>query len=510
MHLPRSSGILLHITSLPSPFGIGDLGPSAYTFADFLHKTGQSVWQVLPLVPVGHGYSPYSSPSTFAGNPLLISPETLRDWGLLFAEDFTGAPKFREDRVDYATVIPFKMKLLQRAYERFEQGAASHLGPEFNRYCEEQSWWLDDYALFMSLKDVHGTDNWTSWPKPLLHREAGALAEVRAKYSRQVRTHAFWQFLFSKQWYYLKHYCNEHNIQIFGDLPIYVAHDSADVWANQNLFYLDDDGNPKVVAGVPPDYFSATGQRWGNPLYKWDLMKRDDYEWWTRRLSALFNQVDLLRLDHFRGFEAYWEIPASEPTAVNGQWVDGPGADLFHTVHHRIGRLPLIAEDLGLITQGVRDLMKDFHFPGMAVLHFAFAEEARSSYLPHNYQRNIVAYTGTHDNDTTLGWWQNEIASKNLKSLEYTRKYLQLTPEREREIHWEMIRLVFASVANLAVVPLQDVLGLGSEARMNIPGVGENNWSWRFTQNMITTDFATRLYDLTNLFGRRAGYPSHP
>jgi 4-alpha-glucanotransferase len=505
MGFPRASGILLHITSLPGPYGIGDFGPSAYRFADWLEQARQRIWQVLPLVPTGHGHSPYSSPSTFAGNPLLISPDLLLDEGLLLRKDIEERPDFNEQQVDFDQAGPYRLELLRRAFERFDEAASFSLQSDFRAFQNENREWLEDYALFAVLKEHYGGGTWTEWPKDLVHREPAALQRALGEHEREIRMHKFWQFLFDRQWRALKQYCNVRGIQIFGDLPIYVAHDSSDVWSAQHLFHLDEDGNPTVVSGVPPDYFSETGQRWGNPIYRWDLMRENGYKWWTRRIAASLKQVDILRLDHFRAFEAYWEIPASEETAVNGRWVTGPGADLFNVVRERLGELPLVAEDLGLITPEVTALMKELGFPGMVVLQFAFASDNCCSYLPHNFHRNAVAYTGTHDNDTTIGWWEALRQSENGESarLEYTfaKKYLGLNSD-ESGVHWNAIRSVIGSVADLSVIPMQDILGLGSSARMNQPGQGDNNWAWRMQADQLTDADAGRLRLLTETYGR--------
>ncbi len=509
MHgLPRSSGILLHPTSLPGPFGIGDLGPAAYRFVDFLVEAGQRLWQMLPLVPVGLGFSPYASPSTFAGNPLLISPERLVEQGLLQPNDIARPPDFPEDRVDYDWVIVYKQHLLEKAYATFEAHPDRVDETDFWLFCEKQAYWLDDYGLFMALKEAHGGAVWTEWPVELVRRDPAALHRARQELARSFRKHQFWQYLFHRQWMDLRAYCHERGIRLMGDIPIYVAHDSADVWAHPHLFHLDERGHPTVVAGVPPDYFSETGQRWGNPLYRWDVSRETGHHWWTQRFAALLEKVDLIRLDHFRGFAAYWEIPASEPTAVNGRWVPGPGAEFFETIQQKLGPLPIVAENLGVITPDVTELMERFGFPGMAVLQFAFDDDATSTFLPHNYTRNLVAYTGTHDNDTIVGWWRG----KNKTTLPpevvarakaYARAYLDLDRKREREIHWTCIRVLMASVAELVVFPMQDVLGLGSEARMNTPGTtGPHNWSWRLRADQLRPDVAERLRALTEIYGR--------
>ncbi len=501
--MARTSGVLLHITSLPSRFGIGDLGPSAYQFVDFLTYTKQSVWQVLPLVPPGYGYSPYAGLSTFAGNVMLISPDRLKDDGLLVEDDWSDLPQFKIDHVDFEPVQAYKFGLLAKAYERFKAGEGTISAADFDAFCEKESW-LDDYAVFMTLKHAHDGVMWTEWDPALAARDPEAMAAARETHAEGIAMQKFWQFLFSRQWDALHAHCKAKGISIFGDLPIYVAHDSADVWANRDLFYLQDDGNPIVVSGVPPDYFSETGQRWGNPIYRWDVMKANGYDWWIRRFAKVLEQVDLVRLDHFRGFEAFWEVPAEEDTAINGRWVDGPGADLFSQLEEALGKLPVIAENLGVITQGVTDLMEQFDFPGMAILQFAFDSDPSNEFLPHNYQQNLVAYTGTHDNDTVVGWWTNTASTQDAAAIErahaYCRDYLHL--EREPAMHWAFIRALMASVADMVVFPVQDLLGLGAAARMNTPGEGSGNWAWRLQSYQIGDDVAAGLRHLTQTFGR--------
>lgn len=507
MRLPRSSGILLHITSLPSPFGIGDFGPAAYAFADLLHEANQSVWQVLPLVPTGFGHSPYASPSTFAGNPALISPEILLKDGLLLPEDIDQLPEFDDQRVAFDEVLPFKYDLLKKAYLRFEQKSNRKEVLDFASYCKKNSSWLDDYALFAVLKITSGDKEWIDWEPSIKNRTSKGLAAMKEAHATEISMHKFWQFLFHKQWQALKTYCNEKGIKIFGDLPIYVAHDSSDVWANQSLFHLDKDGRQIVVAGVPPDYFSETGQRWGNPIYRWDIMAAKNFDWWTHRFQSILGQVDYVRLDHFRGFEAYWAVPASEKTAINGTWIDGPKHSLFEVLEKRLGTLPVIAENLGVITDEVTSIMETFEFPGMAILEFAFDGDASSEFLPHNYKEDLVAYTGTHDNDTLLGWWYNNSSTQDIETKEqaheFATDYLGLHNIPEEELHWAFIRALFGSVARLAIVPLQDVMGLDASGRMNTPGtVGNENWSWRFTFNMIPKGAFDQLARLTEIYGR--------
>ena len=506
MDINRSSGILLHVTSLPNRYGIGDLGPTAYQFVDFLVYTNQSYWQVLPLVPVGFGYSPYASPSTFASNPLLISPDLLIEKGYLDEADIQDLPNFPVHEVDFERVLPFKYALLERAFTHFEQRATESDRASFTTYCTENRDWLDDYALFAVLKYVNEGRQWTQWEPALKCRDPYALAEASTKHARGIAMQKFWQYIFDEQWTALKKYCEERSLKIIGDLPIYVAHDSADVWANKELFQLDADGLQTVVAGVPPDYFSETGQRWGNPIYRWDLMKENQFTWWIRRFASILKQVDIIRLDHFRGFEAYWEVPSTEETAIHGRWVEGPKQALFETLQREMGSLPIIAENLGFITPEVVQLMKSFNFPGMAILQFAFDGDTNSEFLPHNYPTNIIAYSGTHDNDTTNGWWFNDQSTYDEAAVERSRKfareYLNIQDE-SAGIHWYMIRSLMASVAQLIVTPLQDIIGLGSEGRMNTPGtVGHPNWAWRFSTDMISKDVSERFKWFTSLYGR--------
>ncbi|HMQ31457.1 MAG TPA: 4-alpha-glucanotransferase [Chloroflexaceae bacterium] len=498
MRFERSSGILLHPTSLPGPWGIGDLGPAAYQFVEFLAAAGQSLWQILPLGPTGYGDSPYQCFSASAGNPLLVSLDQLIQRGLLSYDEVVEAAGGRElgvDGVNYGEVIAFKLPLLRRGFERLRQGVAPELAAAFERFAADQARWLDDYALFMALKDAHGGEPWNTWAPELRARAPEALARARAEHAEAVALQQFLQFLFFQQWLPLKAYANERGIRIIGDAPIFVAYDSADVWANPGLFYLDAEGAPTVVAGVPPDYFSATGQRWGNPLYRWGRMAQDGYAWWVARLRAAFTQVDILRLDHFRGFAAYWEVPASEATAMRGRWVKGPGAALFARLEQELGALPIIAEDLGLITPDVEALRDQFHLPGMAVLQFAFGGDPANIYLPHNHTPNSVVYTGTHDNNTTVGWF----GGLDEAGRDHVRAYLG---RDGGDIAWDLIRAAMMSVANLAIIPFQDVLRLGADARMNTPGLLGQNWGWRFRAEALNEGVAGGLRFLTDLYGR--------
>ncbi len=495
MNFPRASGILLHPTSLPGRFGIGDLGGEAYKFVDFLARSGQTYWQILPLAPVGQGNSPYSAYSAFAGNTLLISPESLVTDGLLDQAEIENTPKFSSANVDFTNVEEWKSTILTKAFETFRSTSGSPLHDEFDYFASENFWWLDDYAAFRAIKSSHDQQAWFQWATPLKSRDEAALNTVRSKLSREIAAEKFHQFLFFRQWLALKKYANEHDVYIIGDAPIFVALDSADVWCNQSKFKLNADGSPKFVAGVPPDYFSKTGQLWGNPIYDWDAMLRDNFGWWTARISFALKTVDVLRLDHFIGFVRNWEVPGGDETAENGNWRDVPGREFFTIIRQRLGDLPLIAEDLGSLTPEVEYLRDANGFPGMHILQYAFGGHARNRDLPHNYIKNCVAYTGTHDNDTTVGWYK--AADKTAR--EYARKYLQT---KGREIHWDMIRAAFASVADTAIIPMQDILGLGSDSRMNTPATGSGNWSWRLTDGVLSEEIGTKLLDLTEIFGR--------
>jgi 4-alpha-glucanotransferase len=506
----RTGGLVLHPTSLPGRYGIGDLGAEAHRFVDFLAGAKQGLWQVLPLGPTGYGDSPYQCFSAFAGNPLLVSLDTLVREGWLSPSDLAGAPSFAERSVDYEAAKHFRLPLLDRAFERYEARATPATRRAFTNFCRRERAWLDDYALFAALKDVHGGRAWTEWEPELVRRRPAALRRAREQHARASLSRKFAQFQFFAQWGALRAYAHERGVRIMGDLPIFAAHDSADVWASPELFQLAEDGQPTHVAGVPPDYFSATGQRWGNPLYRWGAMRKTGYRWWIRRFRALLALVDVVRVDHFRGFEAYWEVPASEPTAMRGRWVKGPGASFFRAVERALGRLPIVAENLGVITPEVERLRRRFGFPGMAILQFAFGTDPQGpSFRPHNYPRDLVVYTGTHDNDTTRGWWTSAGASDSTRTdedvrreRESCRRYLGLFEDGDEEIHWAFIRAVTASVADTAIVPLPDVLGLGSEARMNLPGRPTGNWRWRFAVGDLGGDLAGRLAELAQLYDR--------
>jgi 4-alpha-glucanotransferase len=506
--VPRCSGILQHITSLPGRFGIGDLGPAAYEFADFLFAAGQKLWQVLPLNPTGYADSPYQCFSAFAGNPMLLSLERLYDRGLLGTSDLTRSPSFPEDSVDYGPVIEFKMAALRRAAQVFLADGSHADRAAFDRFCESASSWLDDYALFMACKDAHRGAVWTVWDEGIRQRRPDAVREWSARLAAEIAVHKYWQFEFARQWDNLKSYCRERKVGFMGDVPIYVAHDSADVWAHPDLYHLDDLGRPTVISGVPPDYFSATGQLWGNPIYRWDVLAASGYKWWIERFRASLALFDMVRLDHFRGFESYWEVPADQTTAIHGRWVKGPGEEFLKALEDACGQLPIVAENLGVITAPVEKLRQRFGLPGMAILQFAFGNDPQGpSFRPHNYGHDLAAYTGGHDNDTTVGWWKSSGAGDSIRTPEDVRKehdfaraYLNF--KDDSEINWVMIRAVQSSVANLAIVPLQDVLGLGSEARMNLPGTIGKNWKWRCRPGALKPELSARLRELVTLYDR--------
>jgi len=496
MRFERAAGILLHPTSLPGRFGIGELGEAARRFVDFLVEGGQSLWQILPLGPTGYGDSPYACFSAFAGNPLLLDLQWLAAEGDVAPAELDGAPAFPGDRVDFGPVIEFKTAILRKAAVRFRENATGERRAAFERFCAENAAWLDDYALFRALKDGHGGAVWNTWEWPLASREPEALAAARERLADAVFEQRYAQWQFFRQWADLKRYANEQGVQIIGDIPIFVAYDSADLWAHPELFFLDETLSPTVVAGVPPDYFSKTGQLWGNPLYRWKRMADHGFAWWVARIEQTLKTVDMVRLDHFRGFAAYWEVPAGDKTAENGRWVKGPGAALFEALEAALGDLPLIAEDLGLITPDVEALRDQLGLPGMAVLQFAWTTDPANDYLPHNHRANAVVYTGTHDNETTVGWHGTRDAEEKAR----VREYLGPTDE---PIHWAMIRAAYRAVCDLAVVPLQDVLGLGNEARMNAPGRFGGNWAWRVPPDALRPELAARLLELAVTYGRK-------
>ena len=494
MKFERASGILLHPTSLPGQFGIGDLGDHAYHFIDMLAECQQKLWQIFPLGPTGYGDSPYQCFSAFAGNPLLISLETLADEGLLAQHDLDGEP-FDDHHIDYGNVIHAKIALLKKAHQNFLDSASAEQKQQYETFCERQQAWLEDYALFMALKDANEGAVWNSWEEKLVTRDPETLVAWEDTLVKQISYQEFIQYLFFKQWRKVKEYANNKGIKIIGDLPIFVAFDSTEAWSHPDLFFFDKKGHPLYVAGVPPDYFSATGQLWGNPLYRWDVMKKRGYTWWIARFKKIFELVDIVRVDHFRGFAKYWRVPAGEKTAIKGSWKPGPGKRLFRTIEHALGKLPIIAEDLGVITADVVALREAFDLPGMKILQFAFDSDEENDYLPHTYDKNCVVYTGTHDNDTTLGWFEK--ASK--EDRQKVKTYLQTEGD---DICWDFIRAAWSSVADMAIVPLQDILRLGSEARMNTPSTLGKNWGWRFTWEMIPQSALERLTLFTQIYGR--------
>ena len=497
MPFTRSSGILLHPTSFPSRFGIGDLGSEAYRFVDFLAQSAQQLWQILPVGPTGYGNSPYLSYSAMAGNPLLISPERLKDEGLLTDEDFANLPAFPVEKVDFEQVVKTKMPLLKLAYENFQPKATPVLQKEFAGFCESMAYWLDDYALFMALRDTHEGTSWHTWEREIAQRQPEALEQWRQRLSAEISFFKYTQFEFFRQWSELKRYANMRGIQIIGDIPIYVAHDSADVWAHPKIFCLHEEtGEPALMAGVPPDYFSATGQLWGNPVYNWEQLQQQDFKWWVQRFQAMLEYIDIIRIDHFRGFQAYWAVPRGETTAINGEWIEAPGEALFQTLNQNLGKPPVLAEDLGTITPEVEALRDQFEFPGMKILQFAFGSGPDNPYLPFIYSRNCVVYTGTHDNDTTLGWF-NQLPEYEKEAV---LRYLGCTSSEG--IHWDLIRLALASVGNQVIIPLQDILGLGTDSRMNVPSKAEGNWQWRYQADALTDELRDRLKTLTETYGR--------
>lgn len=505
----RKSGILMHITSLPSPYGIGDLGPEAYKFADFLYDSGQRIWQILPLSPtrIEFGSSPYSSPSAFAGNTLFISPDMLLQEGLVSHLDIEDAPKFSAKRVNYPAVLKYKQTLLSKSFSHFSQRKGQ--GSAFSEFCNENAYWLYDYAIFEALKGRFKEVKWNQWPEDLRDRKSMSLRAHEKELGQTIEEIKFFQYLFHRQWSGLRLYCEKKNVQIIGDLPLYVSYDSADVWSHPELFKLDSAKNPTVVSGVPPDYFSETGQLWKNPIYRWDTLKDSRYSWWVRRIEHSLDLFDIVRLDHFRGFEGFWEVPSTHETAEKGSWVQGPGEDFFDTLREQFRSLPFIAEDLGEITPEVLELRDRFGLPGMRVFQFAFGDDPSSDiHKPHNYPKNCVAFTGTHDNNTLIGWLferpgfsgrsKKEIVTERQRAL----SYIGRNRARTKGIHWDFIRTVMMSAASVVVFPLQDILGLGMEARMNHPGEPYGNWEWRFLSHKLTRALSECLLEMTNLYGR--------
>jgi 4-alpha-glucanotransferase len=495
MRFPHAAGVLLHPTSLAGRFGIGDLGPTSFEFCDRLTEAGQTYWQMLPVTPTGYGDSPYSSFSAFAGNTLLISPERLADDGLITREFLDAKPDFPTDRVDYGWVFEWKGEMLRRAYDSF-QNAGGELTGEFDTFCSEEASWLEDYSLYRSIKASQGQRPWFEWPEELRARHDDALAGATNDLAGAIREENFYQFLFYRQWSALKMHANRLGLKLIGDIPIFVALDSCNVWRHQGEFKLNADGSPRVVAGVPPDYFSSTGQRWGNPICDWDRMAADGFEWWTARFRAMLAMFDIIRVDHFRAFAAAWEVPGEDDTAENGHWVNVPGSELFKALTAALGELPVIAEDLGGITPEVDALRDEFDFPGMRILEYGFGGDASNRDLPHNYVPNTAAYTGTHDNDTVVGWFKSLERRTRRHALEY------LGTRSARGINWHMIRALYESIADTVIIPMQDILGLGSDSRMNTPATTNSNWQWRMPDGGFSDELVARLAALTDLYGR--------
>ncbi len=506
MHWPRSSGVLLHITSLPGGYGIGDFGPEARRFVDWLAGAKQSIWQVLPLAPTGYGDSPYQALSAFAGNPMLISPDDLLTDGLLEGTDLENAPKFPERKVNFEEARRFKLPLLRKAFERFHK--LHELRPDYEEFEAKNSAWLDDFALFAALKHAHDERSWTEWGASLITRDAETIRQARERLQNEIAAEKFTQWIFARQWRALRDHSKDRGIRLMGDLPIYVAHDSADVWSHPELFLVDEQGRAKVVAGVPPDYFSATGQLWGNPIYDWKRHEQTGFAWWIARVRAMLEEFDFIRVDHFRGFEAYWAVPGGDATAENGTWIKAPGEKLFEALQSALGELPVLAENLGVITPEVETLRTRFRLPGMAILQFAFGDDPQAPYFkPHNYTHDRVAYTGTHDNDTVMGWWNRSPATsgeseEKIRAQHDTAKKYLPGIERGEAVNWEFIRALTMSVAEAVIFPMQDVLGLGTESRMNYPGTSSGNWRWRMAGEDLRTSDAQRLRELCETYER--------
>jgi len=496
--MKRGSGILMHITSLSSPYGIGDMGPGAFKFADFLAESGQTFWQVLPLSPTdpGQGNSPYSSASAFAFSPLLISPDFLLRDGFLSDDDLHPLPYGEPERVDYPAVTAYKGRLLNTAYERFRHFEDKH---EFEGFRAANDHWLDNFAIFTALKERDSERVWSDWPEELRDRRPETMEAIRAELSDAVERIEFIQFLAFRQWHALKSYCNERGISIVGDIPIYVSYDGADVWSNSGIFKLDDNKKPTHVSGVPPDYFSSTGQLWGNPVYNWEVCRQSEFHWWRRRMGHILSLFDIVRIDHLRGLVAYWEVPAGAETAENGVWVDVPSREFFDALIREHPQFPIIAEDLGLMTPEVQAIMDHYRFPGMKVLLFAFGDDdPDQAYLPHNYPRNSVVYTGTHDNDTARGWYEH-IASPEDRAR--VGRYINREVTADT-ISWELIQLAMQSIADMAIIPMQDLLGLGQEARMNLPGKKDDNWQWRIHPDQLHPELLASLGKITRTYSR--------
>ncbi len=497
MKFERAAGILLHPTSLPGKYGIGTIGKNAYDFIRFLDSCGQKLWQVFPLGPTGYGDSPYQSFSTFAGNPLLIDLELLKEDGLLTEDDLNRIPIFEENKIDFGKLIEVKYELLSKAYQYYKI-QNKDFGKECGDFCDKNKNWLDDYALFMAVKEYHGGVLWTEWEEEIAFRKKGTVKKWREKLEYRVNYQKFLQYIFFKQWTALKKYANDKGIKIIGDIPIFIAYDSADLWANKKYFSVDSKGKLKTVAGVPPDYFSATGQLWGNPLYKWKEIEKDNFSWWKQRIVKTLELVDIIRIDHFRGLDAFWEVPGGAPTAQIGKWIKAPGKKLFEVIKKELGELPIIAEDLGLITKSVKELRDHFDFPGMKILQFAFGESGDRMFLPHNYVQNCIVYTGSHDNDTTKGFFDHE-REINSGIYQWTQKYLNYYGD---DITFQLIKTAYASVANTVIIPMQDILGLGGEARMNFPGKLGGNWTWRFSWEQVDENIPKIYKEMCAMYDR--------
>ncbi|MEA2095825.1 MAG: 4-alpha-glucanotransferase [Candidatus Cloacimonadota bacterium] len=490
MNFERSSGVLLHITSLPGKYGIGDLGEETYDFVDFLANAKQKLWQILPTGPTGYGDSPYQTFSAFAGNSLFIDLDNLLEKRILLPEDLVHDFQFNDRRVEYKKVREFKEEKLQIAFNNFDI-----TNTKFTNFIAEESWWLDDFALFMSLKEHFNGKAWNGWDEGIKLHQQNAVDYYCDFLNQQINYHKFCQFIFFEQWAKLKKYTNKKGVKIIGDIPIYISADSSDAWANSQLFQFDENNVPTKVAGVPPDYFSKTGQLWGNPLYDWKVLEEQNFTWWIDRFKAMQKQVDIMRLDHFRGFEAYWAVSAGENTAINGEWQKAPGEKFFEAVLDELGEIPIIAEDLGIITKEVENLRDKFEFPGMKILQFAFDSDMENNYLPHKYKKNCVVYTGTHDNETTLGWFKNSSTERK----ELIKTYLQ---KEEIDICWDMLEIAWKSKADIAVAPMQDFLCLDNVARMNIPGKPNGNWQWRVTKEQLSSELTQKIKNLTKQSNR--------
>ena len=501
MPFERACGTLLHITSLPSAGGIGDLGPEAYRFAEFLENSRQRLWQVLPISPPGTGNSPYSATSAFAGNPLLISLERLAERGWL------GKPRPSEAeiscRVNFEDVKAHKLPLLREAAERFIDQAEGKSRHRFEEFCWLNGWWLEDFALFEVIRNQQKQKSWMDWPKELHLRDSAAIEKTKTDNSRELMVTRAIQFFFFEQWRALRQFCRAKRIKLIGDVAIFVNLDSADVWSHPEIFQLDEERRPINVSGVPPDFFSKTGQRWGNPLYRWDVLRQRGFDWWIQRMKWALETCDIVRLDHFRGFEAHWEIPAAEETAVNGHWAKGPGHDLFHALRSTMGGLPFIAEDLGTITPEVDQLRRSFEMPGMRILQFGFGNPGAHIYLPHRFERNTVVYTGTHDNDTTLGWWSSGATKEEKQAVQ---QYMAI---KDSDVHWGFIRAAATSVADICIIPMQDWLGLASDCRMNVPSQADHNWAWRLEKKALSPELAAKIADLISVVDRDPADSSH-